>query len=224
MHTNRSPGSLSGIRLCVAFVVLICPIYGFAWSPLPLFTGATIRPVRSYCRLTEILKCSTNGNLQVDLTRAQIQDLAKKNGVKANLKTADIIAALQAKGIPLTAATDNSEFKNDKTKRTEPGKASKSRGLDDGILHSETAELEKLLQDSLDAFDIEEFDNNQLEEELTRRGLPLDGDFEVVLLPRDRQPMIESFFAIVRSRSCAIYQPIKSLAFSCVVSPCIGGK
>lgn len=158
-------------------------ISGLAWKAPPLQHSIVCTRFRvsrpEFGCSPLILRCS--GQSLIVLTRPQIQDLAKKNGIKANLKTADIVAALQAKGVSLievnAAATIVPSFAIAETK-AEKQEPSPSELKDDSAqIASES--IERLLQDSLDAFDIEELDDEQLKQELARRGLPVDGDFEV---------------------------------------------
>ncbi len=130
---------------------------------------------------------------QGDFSRSQIQDLAKRNGIRANLKSADIIAELNNKGIlPTVALTNQKEIGNAaSTPETQaPPEKPVSRRIPrseakDGQDNEDIAAAENvqaLMLDTLDAFDVEELDQRRLEAELARRGLSLEGDFEVRVL------------------------------------------
>ena len=167
-----------------------------SWCPVSSFCTFRIANVQSLNAKTRargkfrVMACAKSNSHSIpsqnELTRAQLQGLAKDNGIRANLKSADIIAALQAKGISLNDALSYlpPETKKSQTKLSSPESKGQlnpdgSRLKPSGDQPRSATNIQEFMLDTLDAFDIEELNAAQIEEELTRRGLPLEGDSEV---------------------------------------------
>jgi hypothetical protein len=149
-------------------------------------------------------------NREVDFSRSQLQDLAKRNGIKANLKSADIYNALNDKGLlPSVAQTNPLENKDSisttEGKRNPPAKSASNRrstrdetkdDKDAEDADADAAKTQALLLDTLDAFDVEELDQERLKEELANRGLSIAGDFEVHFLHRISYCLLRSALGI----------------------------